>query len=389
MTILLEPRASRSPDDRAARSGSCRRRRCAGGLRCGRRTRRTSATDQAWNGQPVAACGAAPSAVSETEPRPQSPRWRLDARRGARRPGRRTAAGRVDVRPDQPRPDGALVVGGVALGRAAAVVGPVAGIVGRERAQPERCQQGGGCSRRRPGARSPRRAARSGSDDREQLVRPDRGVVAAGPVDDVEEAAAVRPHEAGDERRGGVLAQRRCSALGRRRRRRARAATSSARSQSALTSTGLPARWRDRHAVDPGVHPGQRPAVRALAQQPVLRVDARSRSACPRGGARRSARARARARSPSSSSPVTATCRSTRVDEPERAVDRVVLERAGVGRVREHPLGDRRGRRAQHLAALVVPVRRQVEPLVRGHQVARPLAEPRVAGDRGRAGRRS
>ena len=39
-----------------------------------RRTRRTSATDHAWNGQPVAACGAAPSAVSETDPRPHSPR---------------------------------------------------------------------------------------------------------------------------------------------------------------------------------------------------------------------------------------------------------------------------------------------------------------------------
>ena len=75
------------------------------------------------------------------------------------------------------------------------------------------------------------------------------------------------------------------------------------------------------------------------------------------------------------------------VDEPQRAVDGVVLERAGVGGVREHPLRHRRRGRAQHLAALVVAVGREVEAFVRRHQVARPLAEPRIAGDRCRAGR--
>src|SRR5205807_7730292 len=48
-----------------------------------RRARRTSATDQAWKGQPVAAWGGSPSAVSETEPRPHSARW---ASRPARAP---------------------------------------------------------------------------------------------------------------------------------------------------------------------------------------------------------------------------------------------------------------------------------------------------------------
>ena len=38
------------------------------------RTLSSSATDHAWKGQPVAACGGAPSAVSETEPIPHSPR---------------------------------------------------------------------------------------------------------------------------------------------------------------------------------------------------------------------------------------------------------------------------------------------------------------------------
>src|SRR5438105_15038397 len=39
-----------------------------------RRIRRVSATDQAWKGQPVAPCGARPSAVSLTEPTPHSAR---------------------------------------------------------------------------------------------------------------------------------------------------------------------------------------------------------------------------------------------------------------------------------------------------------------------------
>src|SRR3954454_8126026 len=39
-----------------------------------RRARSTSATDHAWNGQPLAACGGAPSAVSEIEPSPHSAR---------------------------------------------------------------------------------------------------------------------------------------------------------------------------------------------------------------------------------------------------------------------------------------------------------------------------
>jgi amino acid transporter len=38
------------------------------------RVRSSSATDHAWNGQPVAACGGSPSAVSEAEPTPHSAR---------------------------------------------------------------------------------------------------------------------------------------------------------------------------------------------------------------------------------------------------------------------------------------------------------------------------
>ena len=68
-----------------------------------------------------------------------------------------------------------------------------------------------------------------------------------------------------------------------------------------------------------------------------------------------------------------------RVEEPERAVDRVVLERAGVRRVGEHP--------SETVAADVSSTSRpssvrfvaRVEPLVGGHQVARPLPEPGIA----------
>jgi chemotaxis protein methyltransferase CheR len=42
--------------------------------RASRRARSSSATDHAWNGQPVAPCGGSPSAVSDTDPSPQSPR---------------------------------------------------------------------------------------------------------------------------------------------------------------------------------------------------------------------------------------------------------------------------------------------------------------------------
>ena len=58
----------------AARASRPRRSRPSPSSSTPGRTRSTSATDQAWNGQPVAACGASPSAVSDTEPSPHSAR---------------------------------------------------------------------------------------------------------------------------------------------------------------------------------------------------------------------------------------------------------------------------------------------------------------------------
>ncbi len=159
--------------------------------------------------------------------------------------------------------------------------------------------------------------------------------------------------------------------------------TSSARSHSAFTSTGFPARGVTGAAVDARVHPGERPALGALPEQRVggstpmpKRVPSRwCCTICERTGA---------SSAPRSVVAGDGDVAVDRVDEPERAVDRVVLERSGVGRVREHALGDGRGGRPQHLASLVVAVRREVEALVRGHQVARPLAEPRIPRDGGR-----
>ncbi len=115
--------------------------------------------------------------------------------------------GGVEVGPKQPGPYGALVVGGIAFGRAAAMVGPIARIVGRQRAQPERGEEAPPAYVDDTGrGRVVQRPVRE--RHREELVRPDRRIVPVGAVDHVEEAGAVRANEAGNERRGGVLAQR-------------------------------------------------------------------------------------------------------------------------------------------------------------------------------------
>ena len=161
-------------------------------------------------------------------------------------------------------------------------------------------------------------------------------------------------------------------------------AMASASIQSALTSTGLPAR---------GVtgRPSMRASIQVSAQPSAPWRSSPSGGSTPmpnrvpamwcstiawRTGA---------SSTPRSSSPVTATWRPTACDEPERAVRGVVLEGARVRRVREHPLGHGGGRTAEARTALVPPVGGQEQALVGGHQVARPLAEPGVARDGGRA----
>ena len=297
-----------------------------------------------------------PSAVSETEPRPHSARCASMPSSTPRAAGRRAARRRRTGRAATARPCPGGRRASRSAGRAAVVGRGSAGRPGASERSPS------GVSSASRQASTTRRAVAvasgpSGSDDGEQLVRAHGRRRRRRAVDDVEEAARRRAaRSARRTTRGAVRerGQRRRAPRRRpaRRRRRARAI------QSAFTSTGLPARGVTGHAVDARVHPRQRPALGALAQQPVGRVDADAVArARRRGAATICVEHRARARAPRSSSPVTATCRPTRVDEPERAVDRVVLERPRVGGVREHPLRDGRRRRAQHLAALVGAVR--------------------------------
>ena len=101
----------------------------------------------------------------------------------------------VDVRADQPRPDGALMVGGVARPQVAVVAGLVIGVARRQRPQADRRQQplANDVEHRRPplGVED-----RVGQGDGEDLVRPASRVVAVFAVHDVVNVAAGRVPEA-------------------------------------------------------------------------------------------------------------------------------------------------------------------------------------------------
>ena len=199
---------------------------------------------------------------SPTPSRGPSRRGGRRARRARRRPGgprarARRRTGRSATA--RPCPGGRRRRGR----RAAAVIGAIARVVGGERAQAERRQQraaagldDGPCGLR------PERPVRQRHG--EQLIRPNRGVVALRAVDDVEEAAAVGAHEPPRERR-----RRRCRAAT-----RSPGTTSRARSQRALTSTGLPARWvTGTPSTRASIHVSARPSAPCV-KQAVGRVDA-------------------------------------------------------------------------------------------------------------------
>ena len=203
------------------------------------------------------------------------------------------AAGGVDVRADQPRPDGALVVGRVALRRA---------------------RRGGAAGRRDRPARATAGRAVSGA----ARTRPRRrGLRPCRPLRRAARPAARRRAAGSDAtpRRRRRVRRRRREARGRRPGRSARRTTARAVVERPAPAIGAaqPSREvegldpqrvhldrladprRHRDAVDAGVHPRQRPAVLASAQQPVARRR-RCRSGCRRCAARRSLRAQARAR---------------------------------------------------------------------------------------------
>ena len=78
-----------------------------------------------------------------------------------------------------------------------------------------------------------------------------------------------------------------------------------------------------------------------------------------------------------------------RVEQPRRRIDGVVFELARVGGVGEHPLAQRACHALEKLASLVPSVRGEEQSFVRRQRIARPVAEPRVAGDNRRAVRRA
>ena len=200
-----------------------------------RRTRRTSATDQAWNGQPVAPWGAAPSAVSEMDPRPHSARW---ASMPVEDPvqWRADADRRIHVGPEQPRPDRALVVRLIPL----APVPPrcqaaVSRVVRRQRPEPERREQGlaaGVDHARGPGPS--RRGQRAGHAAARPRAAGWGGTEASSPAGPSTTSSRPVPSSRANRRRNEPVA---CALRARRRRRRTASHEQSAARPRAPRST--------------------------------------------------------------------------------------------------------------------------------------------------------
>ena len=74
-----------------------------------------------------------------------------------------------------------------------------------------------------------------------------------------------------------------------------------------------------------------------------------------------------------------------RVQEPEGRVSCVVFDSCGIAGVDEHALRERPRRSEQQRSSLGLAPGLEEEAFVRGHRVAGPIAEPRVAGDDRRA----
>ena len=242
--MVLLPFGRRSDGDAGARRGAARSL-CGSPTR--RLARRSSPSDQAWNGQPPGLCGGSPSAISETWPSPATSRC---ARNGARKRSSRLALrlGRVaahpqpgfDERPEQPGPDRALVVGAIALParRRRSAAGS------RARRAPASAGRAASAACARPSRPRGSHRARPGPDSgRPPTARiwfgPQRRIVAAGDVVDVDHVvqAAARPRSrsAAGTRPARARSSAAYSGAG-------APAICSAFSHSAWTSTGLPIR---------------------------------------------------------------------------------------------------------------------------------------------------
>ena len=287
-------------------------------------------------------------------------------------------------RAQEPRPDGALVIGAVALDHPPFVMRPVAGFPRRQRAQAERRQQ-----LPRDGVHDRRGAltleqGEGQAPDREDLVRAQGGVRRAGDVacvHHIEEAVPLRVPEACAERLAGPPC---LSGAGR-------------LAEGGADLQGVHPQRLDLHRLaDPrchhpvahlGVHPGQLDARHACRQQSVgVAADAEARP--PRvsleDGAHGTSQAvplvlRHGARPAAGGGQVVV----HRHDVPQRRVHAVVLGAVALLHepVRQHPLRDLRRPGEQDVAGLIEPAVGDAEAAQGDEGVAAPVREPRVAGD--------
>ena len=177
--------------------------------------------------------------------------------------GNAGAPGRVDVRAEQPRPDRPLVVGGVALGRRAAVMRLVARVVGRRASAGRAASAATGGRRRLSPALRRRSAGDPGSDTASSWFGRTDASSPPGPS-----TTSSKPFPSARTNRAANDAAARSRSDAHR-----SPATPSAPDPQRVHLDRLAGALRDRHAVDAGVHPRQRPAVGALPQQPVGGVD--------------------------------------------------------------------------------------------------------------------
>ena len=278
---------------------------------------------------------------------------------------------RVDERPDQPRPDHAVVHRRAALVVGAGVAGDVPRVVGRQRPQPVRREQGTADDVDRVVLLG-RRQRRVRQRDGENLVGPQAlvAVVVARPARDaVGEAPAVGQHERLAKRlRHARLAEQAQGVV-----------------PQGVDLDGLARPRRGGLAGDVALHPRQPLAI--ARQEPVGRVDA-------------DAEARARAipldnrlaRRPQQAVEGVLVARDAqvavgRLDEPKAGVDGLVvgLVRELVEAIGNHPAVDVHRERAEHLPGRLVAAGGEQQARQRDEGVAAPVAREWVAGEDRRA----
>ncbi len=216
--------------------------------------------------------GGSGSRISDTDPRPASSRWRCERTEGVQG-GLRAAAEPGDgvrIRPDEPRPDGALVVRAVALVPVALVPAAVRRVGRRERPQ----ARGERAVRDPPAARTERATAAStrgwGSDRASSWFGRSDGSSPSGPST----TSSRYPSSGRQNRPRNEVSATLRRGPGAPERHPIRPTRRSALTQSAWISTGLPRPRGHDPVVHLRVHPGELDPVGTTSQQPVVWVHA-------------------------------------------------------------------------------------------------------------------